>query len=184
MIKNNFTVIKYPECKFYKDEGGKNSCLSFEISFLNKIKFNENDIKINIYSGNILINSESKNSEFFKILNIKINTKTNNMIVNFRFEKVSRRFDHKEFIVEIHSEYFIPIKSKPIYVLSKRKKRKRINTDEHFSDTHKKISMLDKKVQKLEKMLKLSEDKINELNDLINYVNDIITVESFSFDDF
>ena len=111
MSNSNFIITEYPKDKFYKDEGGKNAHLSFKINFLGKIFFTKNDIKINIYSGDQLIEfkDDKEKQLLFQLIDLKINYKESTLHIKFRINKVSRRFDNKKLyyqnIIKIFYDY-------------------------------------------------------------------------------
>ena len=184
MSNSNFIITEYPKDKFYKDEGGKNAHLSFKINFLGKIFFTKNDIKINIYSGDQLIEFKDNKEKqlLFQLIDLKINYKESTLHIKFRINKVSRRFDNKSYIIKILSKYFMTIESLPINVLSKNKKRKRCC--ESNNPNKKDIISLEKKIKNLEDKCKISDERIKKLENAIDYINDYIIIETLPSDVF
>jgi hypothetical protein len=158
MNRINYVVTEYPVEKFYKDEGGKNAGLFLKIKFTNKIIFKNNDIIINVYSGNRLLNLDEKN-ECFKLMKVDIDYKNLTLVIKFRINKVSRSLDNKKFKIKVLSDYFQTIELPPIYVLSKRKKRK---FKEEISN-----GKLNEKIINLEKRIKVLEKNLLDFQDLI-----------------
>tara|TARA_B110000858_G_scaffold195370_1_gene251618 strand:+ start:652 stop:1215 length:564 start_codon:yes stop_codon:yes gene_type:complete len=183
MSISNFIITEYPKEEFYKDSGGKNSHLSFTIKFLKKIIFKKDDIDINIYSGNKLLEfkNDKEKLQSFQLIKFNINYKDFILHIKFRINKVSRRLDHQKFIIKISSKYFNTIESLPINVLSK-KKRKRC--DDIYTDSNILIINLEKKIKKLENICKSSMEKIKKLEKSINSINDYIFIDSLPSDAF
>ena len=158
MNRINYVVTEYPVEKFYKDEGGKNAGLFLKIKFTNKIIFKSNDIIINVYSGNRLLNLDEKN-ECFKLMKVDIDYKNLTLVIKFRINKVSRNLNNEKFKIQVLSDHFKTIELPPIYVLSKRKKRK---LKEEISNKR-----LNEKIKNLEKRIKILEKNLSDLQDII-----------------
>lgn len=166
MSRINYIITEQPVEIFYKDEGGKNAGLFLKIKFMNKIIFKNKDIRINIYSGDRLLNHDEKN-ECFKLMKLDIDYKKFTLHIKFKINKVSRSLDNKKYRIQVISDFFTIIESHPIYVLSKRKKRK---FKEDKSD-----EKLNEKVEYLEKRIKILEKNLLDLQDLV-------TVDILPFD--
>jgi hypothetical protein len=154
-------IVKNPINKFYKDYGGKNNKMIFIVDFCKKVYLN--DIKVELIIG-------KHNNEIFNIIKKKIFK--NILEIEFKIEKVSRRYDHKNFKIKLSSisNNFNPLFSSEIKVLSK-KKRKINDTNilENFRNNDKNDSIYSQ-MKKIKKDINNIKKDISVINENIKYI--------------
>ncbi len=189
-INMSIIILKQPSDIFYKDEGGYANCLTVKIKIIDIIEqktdilctlflLNKQEINKEGMSHTNSINEATPDSLTILNSNLKYHKYIDEFTIKFRINKVTRRVDNKLFKLFIYSsnKTINSVYTNSIEVLSKRNKRKRINSDDDiktFSQRYSKSHDIDFNHNKL--LITMNENILsiqNNINLLLKSYNDL-----------
>ncbi len=163
------SVTEEPQQIYYKDEGGRASCLRCTIRLLDYKKSCIIDAELTLESG------ESVTQDILEIFttNRKITPKKNTLELEWRVNKVSRRMDSKRFKLKlfVREDPSISCFTESTLVLSKRKRHRESSTKQAKMTTEDYLKKILRNQESILKLLRKKKPPLPELLD-ISWVDD------------